>query len=59
VFKVALAVCAIATAGTIWVKSRGHPNERAAMPTGMPPLEDLYAKARAHDLPAQQRDDLY
>jgi len=59
VFKIAVTVCASATAGTIWVKSRAHPNERVAVLTGMPSLEELYAKARAHDLPAQQRDDLY
>jgi hypothetical protein len=59
VFNVAVAVCVIATAGTIWTKSRAHPDERAAAPTGMPSREDRYAKARAHDLPAQQMDDLY
>jgi len=59
VFKIAVTVCASATAGTIWVKSRAHLNERAAAPTGMPSLEDQYAKVRAHDLPAQQMDELY
>jgi hypothetical protein len=59
VFKIAVAVCAIATAGTIWVKPHTHPNERAAVPTGMPSLEGRCAQAREHDLPAQQIDDLY
>jgi hypothetical protein len=43
----------------VWIKSGAYSKEEAAVPGGMPSIEELHAKARAHDLPVQQIDGLF
>jgi len=52
-------ICACVGGTAWWLKSSANSKEYRTVPSGMPSIEELHAKALAHGLPIQEIKDLY